>query len=83
MNLTFVFDGYLADEVQPLLFVFEGYLIVVTPPTPTPSRAISIQQEEPGSGSKRMELEKRKREKLIEEENEIILTVIKVFLEVN
>ncbi len=40
MNLTFVFDGYLAEtalEQSFELFVFDGYLIYGEVPPPTPS----------------------------------------------
>jgi len=31
MNLTFVFDGYVAPSPEPALFVFDGYLFSGTP----------------------------------------------------
>lgn len=78
MNLTFIYDGYLAEtalESSFQLFVFDGYLIYGEVPPPPPSPSIT---EGGASGKYNLyrEIEEEKKRKRKQEEG-LILTVLK------
>ena len=77
MDLTFVFDGYISVSQQPLLFVFDGYIISV------PQKSLadgSDGKKHSYYGEDEDEERRNKLREQLQEEDEIILTIIKQFV---